>query len=130
MKVQLRGQSIRFRIDEAELERLLAGEVVGNVTGVGHGVVWRQGLRLGDEALPRLDASATDWVLWLPRPQVLDYVARLPCRDGVEFVLTPDGAEPLSVAFEVDVRDSMRARGTGRRRTRTQSAASPDPMLD
>lgn len=125
MKVQLRGQSIRFRIDEAELERLLAGEAVGNVTGVGHGVVWGQGLRLGDETPPRLDATATDWTLWLPRPQVLDYVARLPCRDGVEFVLTPDGAEPLSVAFEVDVRDSVRTRGTDRRRT--QSPASPDP---
>ncbi|MEN1959321.1 hypothetical protein WCE41_03110 [Luteimonas sp. MJ246] len=133
MKVQLQGQSLRLRIDEEELARLLAGEDVVNRTQAAPGAIASQRLRLlvgadsaaapGDEgrAAARFDADGGTWAFSLPEAEVRDYVGRLPCRDALEFEL-PGGEAALKLAFEVDVRDSVRRRGPPRRR----AAPRPD----
>jgi hypothetical protein len=114
MKVQLQGQSLRLRIGEDELARLLAGEAVANETQA-PGAALRQLLRLVPHDVPALAANGGEWVFALPEGAVRDYVGRLPCRDPLEFEL-PGGDVTLQLAFEVDVRDSVRRRGPPARR--------------
>lgn len=122
MKIQLRGQSLRLRIDESELERLLGGEKLVNVTAFAAGAACRQTLRLGDGEQPRLDASAADWTLHLPRGRVSHFASSLPCREGLAFALSAGEAGVLDVALEVDVRDSIRVRRQGEYKCSADSA--------
>lgn len=115
MKVQLQGQSLRLRIDEAELARLRGGQEVANrsvLPGPGSCV---QRVALGAGARATLTGSAGDWRLTLPQAQLEDYVRRLPCKDGLHCILSDPGGEMLEVDFEVDVRDSARVRSKAKR---------------
>ncbi|MHB8912300.1 MAG: DUF7009 family protein [Lysobacter sp.] len=116
MKLQLQGQRVRLRLDEAELARLLAGETIANATELGQGATFRQSLGLHPDPAPNVQAAPGDWRLWLPESAVRDYVARLPCREALGFELDGDGSAALSLRFEVDVRDSLRIRGPRGRR--------------
>ena len=115
MKVQMQGQSLRLRVDEDELARLLAGGAVDNATVAGPDALVRQRLRMVPGDFPTFEADALAWSFGLPEAPLRDYVARLPCRDALEFVLPADDA-PLALSFEVDVRDSVRRRGPPARR--------------
>ncbi|MGY0611358.1 MULTISPECIES: hypothetical protein [unclassified Luteimonas] len=115
MKVQLQGQSLRLRIDEEELARLLAGKELVNETQAAPGAIACQRLRLLVGGAARFDADGGAWTFSLPDAEVRGYVARLPCRDALEFEL-PGGGAALKLAFEVDVRDSVRRRGPPQRR--------------
>lgn len=115
MKLQIHGQSLRLRLDEAELARLLAGESISNTTDLGAGEGFGQWLALHADAAPRLRASPGGWRLWLPDAAVRDYVTRLPCREALRFELDTEGGVALSLHFEVDVRDSLQVRGARRR---------------
>ena len=114
MKVQIQSQSLRLRIDESELARLLAGEVLENQTWLGTPGVLSQRLQLHDMAEALLDGDTHALMITLPREDVLALQARLPCRDGLGFML-PTQARPLQLQFDVDVRDSVRQRGVQRR---------------
>lgn len=114
MKVQIQSQSLRLRIDEGELARLLAGEVLENQTWLGTPGALSQRLQLHDMAEVLLDGDTHALTIRLPREDVLALQARLPCRDGLSFVL-PTQALPLQLQFDVDVRDSVRQRGVQRR---------------
>jgi len=117
MKLQIQGQRLRFRLDEAELARLLAGESIANATDLGLGTGFCQWLGLHPDPAPRLKTAPGEWRLWLPESAVRDYVARLPCREALGFELTlDDSSAVLSLRFEVDVRDSLQVRGAQRRR--------------
>ena len=115
MKVQLQGQSLRLRIGEDELARLLAGETITNETQAA-GAALRQLLRIVPDGVPMLLTEGGDWTFALPEAAVRDYVGRLPCRDALEFKL-PGRDAMLQLAFEVDVRDSVRRRGPPARRS-------------
>ena len=115
MKLQLQGQRMRLRLDEAELARLLAGEAIVNATDLSAGARFSQSLRLHSEAQPTLRATPGEWQMSLPEAAVRDYVERLPCREALEFALACDGNAVLSLHFEVDVRDSLQLRGARRR---------------
>ncbi len=115
MKVQLQGQALRLRIDEAELARLQAGDVVENRTCLPEGEACLQQLRLGEATTAMLTGSAAAWVLALPAADLSGYVQRLPCKNGLLYALTAAGGETLQVEFEVDVRDSARVRGKAKR---------------
>jgi len=107
MRVQQRQQSLRLRIDEAELARLLAGEAVENAMRWPDGRVEVQRVALTEAAgWLRTDDG---WRVQLPQAEVRALAARLPSRDGLAFAL--DG---LDVAFDVDVRDSARRLKEGR----------------
>jgi hypothetical protein len=93
----------------------LAGETILNSTTLGAGQVFSQSLELRALGAPELVASAGCWMLRLPRGVVDDYVLRLPCRDALAFELPLPGDATLSLRFEVDVRDSLQARGPRRR---------------
>ncbi|MGV8961402.1 MAG: hypothetical protein ACOH1V_13640 [Stenotrophomonas sp.] len=114
MKLQLQGQRVRFRLEEAEFSALRDGQDVSNHT-CGGAIDFRQSLRLGDGAQPQLQASPGHWKLTLPRAAVEVYARQLPCRQGLDFALEQETGEPLLISFEVDVRDSLRTRGPGRR---------------
>ena len=115
MKLQIQGQSVRLRIDEAELARLLAGEMILNSTLFAPDRTFAQSLTLHPAPLPLLEPAADGWTLRLPRSAVDEYVLRLPCRDALAFDLPLPGDASLSLRFEVDIRDSLQARGPRRR---------------
>lgn len=115
MKVQLQGQSLRLRIDEAELARLQGGEEITNTTalpGPGH---CTQRLRVAAVDQAAFSGSADDWRLALPSAPLEAYIAKLPCKQGLSFTLPLPSGPALEVEFEVDVRDSARVRGKAKR---------------
>jgi hypothetical protein len=108
MRVQLQGQSLRLRIDEAELAELLAGGTVENVTRWPDGRNERQQLVLAAQyGWRRGDGN---WRMELSDAAVRGLAARLPSRDGLSFELALPGEGVLEVLFDVDVRDSARRR--------------------
>ncbi len=128
MKIQINGQQLRFRIDEDALAELLDSGHLTRSSHLSPGVRLVQRIVLGDApdgAALQVEPGA--WSLRLPRADLLDYVARLPCREGLEYLLpgaAPDA--PLRVGIEVDVRDSVRRRGPRRRGAGT----APDPTAE
>lgn len=115
MKIQLQGQSLRLRIDEAELARLQVGESIENLTRLPGRCALRQQLQLVDAATPTLQLLEDGFGFGLPADALADYVARLPCRDGLVFSMPIDAASAIEIHFEVDVRDSVKNRGVTRR---------------
>lgn len=111
MKLQIQGQKLRFRLDEAELARLLTGETISNATELGLEVDFCQSLSLHASSAPKLETTSSEWRLFLPESTVRDYVVRLPCREALCFELAREGGKVLSLRFEVDVRDSLQVRG-------------------
>jgi hypothetical protein len=128
MKIQINGQQLRFRIDEDALAELLDSGHLTRSSHLSPGVRLVQRIVLGDApdgAALQVEPGA--WSLRLPRADLLDYVARLPCRDALAYVLPGGAADaPLYVGIEVDVRDSVRRRGPRRRGTGT----APDPTAE
>ncbi|HET7299612.1 MAG TPA: hypothetical protein VFJ01_03080 [Oleiagrimonas sp.] len=114
MRVQQQEQSLRLRIDEAELARLLAGETAQNETCWPDGRVERQRLALAEQ----LDWQRDDdgWCIVLPASEVRALAARLPSRDGLTWDMPVPGGEVLRILFDVDVRDSTRQRHGHRKR--------------
>jgi hypothetical protein len=108
MRVQQQGQSLRLRIDEAELATLLAGGTVENATRWPDGRQERQRLALAAQPDWRRDDEG--WRLELTDTAVRELAARLPSRDGLPFELAVPGGDALRVLFDVDVRDSARQR--------------------
>lgn len=108
MKVQLKADTLRVRIDEAELERLLAREAVA--LKIAFGSRRLLALELCLAASLDFDPGAT-WRLWLPDDVVRGYVATLPRREAQSFALVPAVGPALRIEFEVDVRDSIQHRG-------------------
>ncbi len=123
MKLQLQGQRVRLRVDEAELARLLAGDTVVNRTLLGAAAEFSQWLVLsagsgageGIGTVPSFVVRDGNWHVALPRDVVESYAGRLPCRHALGFEIDLGGAEMVGVDFEVDVRDSLKARGPRRR---------------
>ena len=116
MKIQMQGQRMRLRVDEAELARLQAGEILENLTRLPGGIDCRQQLRVTDDLDARLVPVAdAGWCLELPRAQLESYVARLPCREGLGLHLPVSEGDEIDIGFEVDVRDSVRNRGVAKR---------------
>lgn len=108
MRVQQQGQTLRLRIDEAELATLLAGGTVENATRWPDGRNEHQQLALAVQHGWR--RSGDGWCVELADAAVRELAARLPSRDGLSFELVaPDGGT-LEVLFDVDVRDSVRQR--------------------
>lgn len=118
MRVQIQGQEVRFRIDEAELATLLDGREVVNNTWFGPhaGVVQRLGTYAA--AVPSFEAMHDQWHLLLPESALRAHAGRLPCKDGLMFELERGGGLAMTIRFDVDVRDSARMR----RRSRTHPA--------
>ena len=118
MKLQLHAQHVRLRLDEAELAVLLEGGEAANRTRF-PGAAFVQSLSLVDAPDASLDVASGDLRVQLPRASVEAYCARLPCRDGLEFLIAGEkDTEALRLVFEVDVRDSVRRRGPATRGAR------------
>lgn len=116
MKIQIEGQHLRFRIDEAELAALLDGRSIDNLSRLPSG----QGARLVRHSVSLTGGHAscncaTDhWQLSLPRDALEEHARRLPSRDGLIFTFDAGAGHAehmtLQVTFDVDVRDSARKR--------------------
>ncbi len=130
MKLQIQGQSLRFRIDEAELSCLLAGEMLEGRTQITADRYFSQaiGLHAGKQVM--LEVLPDRWRVLLPEGRLRDYVARLPCRDALAFAVTVAEGVGLSVQFEVDVRDSLQVRGPRRRGESPQASPLPGATDD
>ncbi len=112
MRVQRQGQSLRLRVDEAELARLLDGEAVANETRWPDDRVTREQLVLGERHGWRRDADG--WCVTLADTDVRDLAARLPSRVGLHVALQAPAGATLELLFDVDVRDSVGRRRGGR----------------
>lgn len=111
MKLQIEGQRLRFRVDEAELAQLLAGESVVDQTEVGESQILQRRLVLGERAMPQLTWNLQEIRLELPQDVARAYAASLPRRDALSFPVWAGADAPtLTIDFEVDVRDSVRHR--------------------
>lgn len=123
MKLQHQAQTLRFRVDEAELAVLLAGGEVANRLCIPGGPSLCQTLVLAELETAAIGGTPTHWRVALPRAAVESYCGRLPCRDGLPFqaAAQQDGGSALRMVFEVDVRDSARTR-TGAARGRNAEA--------
>lgn len=111
MKLQIEGQSLRVRIGEDELSRLMAGEAIVSSTRFAGAFVMTCTLRLGigDEA--RFSGPPDAWLIEVPGAKVRDHAQRLPTREGLKFLLADrDEGDALELLFDVDVRDSVRQR--------------------
>jgi hypothetical protein len=108
MRVQLEGQTLRLRIDEAELAQLLAGTAVENCTRLPDGRIEIQRLRLAALLGWRRDDAV--WHIDVPESDVRALSARLPSREGLHFDLPRPHGEMLQLLLDVDVRDSARHR--------------------
>jgi hypothetical protein len=108
MRVQLEGQTLRLRIDEDELARLLEGGSADNRTSLPDGHIELQQVSLS----PRIEWRREGTVLHicLPESEVRALSERLPTRDGLQFALSTPSGETLQILFDVDVRDSARRR--------------------
>lgn len=114
MKLQLSEDGLRVRIDEAQLARLQAGDTLELALPIAAApLTIRLHLHPAGEAM--LQADAQLWALILPAADVAAHAARLPTRDALQLHARTAAGGRLAVAFEVDVRDSLRARGPRRR---------------
>ncbi len=116
MKLQISGQHWRVRINEDELQRLRDGHALSSVSMLPDDAVFRYLLELVPASQASVGRDDDSWKISLPAAAVDAYVQRLPCRDGVDFVLPATTDTALELAFEVDVRDSVRQRGARPRR--------------
>jgi hypothetical protein len=111
MKMQIEGQHLRVRIDEDELTRLLAGNVIQAHTQFAEAFAIDVSLYLTDTGTASVAGKAHAWQIALPQGDVREHADRLPTREGLRFVLaTSVGEEALTLLFDVDVRDSVRRR--------------------
>jgi hypothetical protein len=108
MKIQLDGQSLRLRIGEDELARLLGGDTVDAATALSSQLVLRWRLLLCDIEAPNLIAGPDVLRVRLPREDFVAFASARPRRDGLHFEWAETGADPLRVSVEIDVRDSHR----------------------
>lgn len=108
MRVQMEGQTLRLRVDEAELARLLSGGFAENCTLLPDGRAEIQRIRLADALAWQREDSI--WNIDIPETDVRALSDRLPSRDGLRFDFRGSAAHPLEVLFDVDVRDSARRR--------------------
>ncbi|KTF37879.1 hypothetical protein [Xanthomonas vesicatoria] len=116
MKIQIEGQHLRFRIDEAELATLLTGRSIDNLSRLPSG----QGARLVRHSVSLTGGHAacncaTDhWQLLVPRDALEEHARQLPSREGLSFNFDAGAghAEPMAlrVTFDIDVRASARKR--------------------
>ena len=111
MKLQIQGQGMRIRIEEAELARLLAGETIEDASRLPGGARFSRSLRLAEASDGAFQCTQEAWAITLPLDEVLAYSRRLPCREGISFAW-PAGDAGFSAVLEVDVRDSTRKRIT------------------
>ncbi|WP_445143576.1 hypothetical protein [Dyella sp. Tek66A03] len=111
MKMQIEGQSLRVRIGEDELARLLAGEAIASSTRFAEAFVMTCTLRLGAGDEARFSGPPDAWLIEVPGGKVRDHAQRLPTREGLKFFLAgKQEADALELLFDVDVRDSVRQR--------------------
>lgn len=120
MKIQLDGQSLRLRIGEDELARLLGGDTVDAATSLSARIALRWRLQLSAIEAPVLLADADVLCVRLSRDAFEAFASDRPRRDGLHFHWADTGADPLQVTVEIDVRDSHR-RGVRRDPDQLQS---------
>ena len=110
MKLQIEGQKLRVRIGEDELAHLLTGQPVVLRTRFTHTMSLSCTLRAVAGAAARFSGHPDAWLIDLPETSVREHAATLPTREGLTFELESGDGKPLTLLFDVDVRDSVRHR--------------------
>lgn len=113
MKLQVNGQQWRLRVSEDELQRLRDGDALSSISLLPDHAAFHLQLELAPVLQAGVQRQDDGWKFVIPAALVEAYVLRLPCRDGLDFVLPVTTDVALELAFEVDVRDSVRQRGVG-----------------
>ena len=111
MKVQMQGQMVRLRVDELELERLLGGGEVVNVTLFHFEGQFQLCLVLAVNPEATSQPSVPGCRIELPIHMVRELASRLPCKEGLSFTVPMGQTAELFLQFDVDVRSSAQMRG-------------------
>lgn len=108
MKLQLSGQTLRVRLSADDVDQLQHAGRCDDATSVA-GFRWRRLLSLGDGPQPELSQVDGVWRLTVPRADFDGLLATLPRRDGLQYELAGDSADPvLEIRVEVDLRGGSR----------------------
>jgi hypothetical protein len=110
VKLQIEAQSLRVRIGEEELSRLLAGEPLVSRTRFTSSLSLSCTLKAVASEAARFSGQPDAWSIDLPQALVRTHAASLPTREGLTFQLESGEGDPLELLFDVDVRDSVRHR--------------------
>ena len=108
MNVRFSDRHIRFRVMRSELDRLLGGRSLALDVSMPRGYQFRASVNLTSLGDWQLDSDPTGLWLSMPRAVLESLSQSLPSKEGVEHQFTLDG-KPLSVAFEVDLREEKKA---------------------
>lgn len=107
MKLQVKGQSIRLRLTEADLAELLATGQCSDSTSFGAGHCWNRSLHLA-EASAGFTREGDSWRFAVPRHAFEAFASERPRRDGYLATLDGDTNHAIELSVEVDVRDSRK----------------------
>lgn len=107
MKLQVKGQSIRLRLTEADLAELLATGQCSDSTSLGAGHCWSRTLRLV-EADTGFTREGESWRFAIPRHAFEAFASERPRRDGYLATLDGGTSHAIELSVEVDVRDSRK----------------------
>lgn len=113
MKMQVREQSIRLRLSEADLATLLADGQCSDSTAL-PGALWKRTLRLLDTDAG-ISRDGDEWCFSVPRLAFQAFASQRPRRDGYVTIIADGTARAIELSIEVDVRDSRKHALTDRK---------------
>jgi hypothetical protein len=103
MNVRFANQSIRFRVNNDELQRLLAGKAVALEVSLFNSRMFRANISSGVMGPWQLESDPTGLWLSVPREELKTLAATLPNKEGLGHEFKTNQGE-LRVALEVDLK--------------------------
>lgn len=103
MNVRFADQSIRFRVQNEEFERLLTGKAVSLEVTVFNSRVFRANISSSMLGPWQLDSDPTGLWLSVPREELKTLNDNLPSKEGLEHEFKTNHGD-LHVSLEVDVK--------------------------
>lgn len=104
MNIRFSDHRIRFRVARQELERLMAGRSLSLDVAMPRAHQFRATVNVTPFGDWQLDSDPTGLWLSLPRVALEELLQSLPSKEGLEHQFATNNGSPLSVAFEVDLR--------------------------
>ncbi len=103
MNVRFADQSIRFRVQKEEFERLMSGKAVALEVTIFNSRVFRANISSNALGPWQLDSDPTGLWLSVPRNELKELSEALPSKEGLEHEFKTNHGD-LHVSLEVDLR--------------------------
>lgn len=103
MNLRISNSQLRFRINNSELEQLIAGQTVTMLFNHGNGIM-EYVVKAENQETPIIFKAANDsWQFCVDRSGLQNLATSLPSRDGIEHETNING-NAMTLVLEVDVR--------------------------